>query len=64
MTLVVTVFKALSLFLLDTLRNMEYCTQHVLPYHNVSNCRLCLTTTPIAFIFTRYCLFWMFYPFT
>ncbi len=30
MTLV-TVLQALSVFVLGTLRNMEYCTQHVLP---------------------------------
>ena len=73
MTLVVTVLKALSVFVLGTLRNMEYYTQHVLPFN--TTCQLyrdpgkgkviadCTTTTPVAFIFTTYCLFLMFYRF-
>ena len=53
---------------------MEYCTQHVL--HSTPHCKLyrdpgkgkvivdcVITITPIAFIFTRYCLFLMFYRF-
>ncbi len=31
MTLVVTISPALGVVVLGTLRNMEYCTQHVLP---------------------------------
>ena len=31
--LVVTVFYALSVFMLGTLRKMEYCTQHALPFN-------------------------------
>ncbi len=33
MTLAITIFYALSEFVLGTLRNMEYCTQYVLPFN-------------------------------
>ncbi len=33
MTLVVTVFEPLSVIVLGTLRNMEYCTQRVFPFN-------------------------------
>ncbi len=58
--------------MLGTLRKMEYCTQHALhiEYHSASFTGIpgkgkviadcVITTTPIAFIFTRYCLFLMF----
>ncbi len=61
--------------MLSTLRNMEYCTQGMYS-HSIPHCKLyrdpgkgkviadcVITTTPIAFIFTRYCLFLMFYRF-
>ena len=35
MTLVVTILLALTVFVLGTLRNMEYCTQHVLPFNTI-----------------------------
>ena len=38
MTLVVTTYLALSVFVLGTLRKMEYCTQaqHVLPFNTTT----------------------------
>ncbi len=52
MTLVITIFYALSEFVLETLHNMEYCTQHVLSFNTTlqalpgsryrkSYCRMC-----------------------
>ncbi len=65
MTLVVLSFRV---FMLGTLPKMEYCTQYVLPFNTtvqalpgsryrkvIADC--VITTTPIAFIFTTYCLF-------
>ena len=50
--------KALCVFVLGTFRKMEYCTQHVL-----RAVQALLGSLGIAFIFTRYCLFLMFYRF-
>ncbi len=71
MTLVVTVFYAISVFVLGTL-----CIVHSMSSHSIPQCKLyrdpckgkviadcVITTTSIAFIFTRYCLFLMFYRF-
>ncbi len=73
-TLVVIIFQAPSVFVLGTLSKMGYCTQHVLPFNTtvyyrdpgkrkviIADC--VITTNPIAFIFTPYCLFLMFYRF-
>ncbi len=60
-----------SVFVLGALRNMEYMSSHSIPqcklYRGPGKGKVftdcVITTTPITFIFTRYCLFSMVYRF-
>ncbi len=68
MTLVVTIFYAIGVFVLGTLRIVHNMSSDSIPqcklYRDPGKGKVLaacvITTTPIAFTFARYCLFLMF----